>query len=131
MNADGCSAEKCPGEGELSKLRSTVIVMASVGTLLLWLMLAMRPVLPELDWLIARMLQGFVSLLGGCICFRDMKGDVGEGSMEVVGVFSTILAGGGWLLSKCGALQTWWKDAQVSQYLKVHVTLCRVSDQRR
>ena len=123
MNADGCSAEKCPPEEELSKLRWTAIAMASTGAVLLWLALSMWPVLPELDWMIARMLQGLVSLGSTFLCFSDTQGDVGEGSLEVVGLFSAILAGGGWLLSNFGALRTWWKENQAPQFLKVHVPL--------
>jgi hypothetical protein len=105
MNADGCSAEPCPSEEELNKLRVTLFVMVCVGAFVMWLALSMRPVLPELDWLIARVLQGFAAVVSVVTCVSDTQGDAADDAEEILGVFSLILATGSWLVSKVEVLR--------------------------
>jgi hypothetical protein len=57
MNADGCSAEPCPPEEELRKLEIAAMVIFGVVALVAWFALVARPVCPEFDWLIARLMQ--------------------------------------------------------------------------
>ena len=57
MNAEGCSAEPCPPEEELRKLEIAAMVIFGVVAVLAWFALVARPVCPEFDWLMARMMQ--------------------------------------------------------------------------
>ena len=126
MNVDGCSAQPCPPEEELSKLRVGVMSFAGFVFVVAWIALAARPVLPEWDYLIARLMQGVISGLSGFICIDDAQGDVGEGAGEVLGMVSTVVASGSWLLSKIGSAHAFWKRNQGGQFLKIIVTYIQV-----
>ena len=140
MNADGCSAQPCPAEEELQPLRWFVGAVFLIVFVATYLALSFRPVLPELDWLLARLMQGIVSLLSHLVCCHDANGDVGGGLMEVLDM-------GKWFLSRFGGISTrskmsghlfllcslsradmmsaftvtWWRQQQISQYLKIFI----------
>ena len=122
-----CSNEPCPPEEELRKLEIAAMVIAAVIFVSAYLAFVSRPVTPELDWLIARAMQGIVTLLSGFVCFGDAQGDVGEGGMEIMGLFTTLLATGKWAISKVGAFHSWWKRNQAPQFLKILITYFQVS----
>jgi hypothetical protein len=119
MNSDGCSAEPCPPEEELQRLRVTVGVIVSVMFLITYFALAWRPVVPEWDWILARALQGMSACLSHFLCYTDAQGDVGGGVEEVVHLFK-------WLVSKAGAFHRWWREQRVPQYLKIFITYLQV-----
>ena len=114
MNANGCSAQPCPAEEELHTLRWLVGVVFSVLFLAAYLALALRPVLPELDWLLARLTQGLVSLLSNVLCYQDVNKDVGGGVLEVIRI-------GKWLISKFSALRTLSQMSARLSILSPHV----------
>jgi hypothetical protein len=97
MNADGCSEQPCPPEEELQAVRWFVGVIFIIAVLVAYLALSFRPVTPELDWLLARALQGLVGLLSSLVCFSDADGDVGGGFMQVLEL-------GRWALAKINGL---------------------------
>ena len=119
MNSNGCSAEPCPAEEELQKLRVTVVVIVTVTFFVAYFALAWRPVVPEWDWILVRALQGISACLSYFVCCRDAEGDVGGGALEVVGLFK-------WLFSKARAFHRWWREQGVPQYLKILITYLQV-----
>ena len=119
MNSDGCSAEPCPPEEELQRLRVTVGVIVTVMFLITYFALAWRPVVPELDWILARALQGMSAGLSHLLCYTDAEGDVGQSVLEIVHLFK-------WLFSKAGAFQRWWREQRVPQFLKIFITYLQV-----
>ena len=126
MNTDGCSAQPCPPEEELNKLRITVMVLVGLVILVAYLGLVARPVTPELDWLLARALQGAVGLMSGFMCLSNTGGDMTEGGMEVVGLLSGVAGSVSWLISKATALNDAWKRNQGGQFLKIILTYVQV-----
>ena len=103
------------------------MIIAGALFLVAYLSFVSKPVTPELDWLIARATQGIIALLSGFSCFTDAQGDVEEAGMEVMGLFTTLLATGKWAISKVGAFHSWWKRNQAPQFLKILITYFQVS----
>ena len=121
------SNEPCPPEEELRKLEIAAMVIAGVLFLVAYLALVSRPVTPELDWLVARAMQGIVALMSSLVCFGDAQGDVGEAGFEIMGLFSTLLASVSWAFSKLKTFHEWWKRNQAPQFLKILITYFQVS----
>ena len=126
METAGCSNEVCPSEEELAPWRYALMVSVGTVVLLLYIGLACRPVLPELDWLIARALQGLVGMGSACVCFRDTHGDTGEGAGEIMGLATSFMNGGRWFLGNLKQGGAWWKENQAGQYLKILITYFQI-----
>ena len=102
MTTKGCSPTACASEEELAPLRWTLIVFASVVVLVLWFIMSWRPVVPEVEATIVRMLSSISGL--GCVylCFDNMQGDTadlsrGRGCRDVL---TTILGGFKWIWAR-------------------------------
>ena len=126
METAGCSNKVCPSEEELAPFRYTLFVCVGIGIGLLYIGLACRPVLPELDWLIVRLLQGFVGLTSTLSCFKDTQGDAGDGAGEIAGLFTSFMDGCRWFLGKIKQGGAWWKENQSGQYLKIIMTYFQI-----
>ena len=126
METAGCSNKVCPSEEELAPFRYTLFVCVGIGIGLLYIGLACRPVLPELDWLIARLLQGVFGLTSTLSCFKDTQGDAGDGAGEIAGLFTSFMDGCRWFLGKIKQGGAWWKENQSGQYLKIIMTYFQI-----
>ena len=105
-------------------------MVAGIGILLLWFMLAMRPVVPEADWLLAHMLRWFSTVIHSFICFSGASGEGEElGEMLSGGfarMFESALAPVKWLISKAQALYDWYMKQNGPQYAKLLLTYMQV-----
>jgi len=115
---------------ELLNLKILVGVVAGIGILLLWFTLAMRPVVPEADWLLAHMLRWFSTVIHRCMCFQgaasggEELGEMGFGG--VTSVFEKSLAPAKWLKSKAQALIDRYNEQNGPQYVKLLLTYMQV-----
>jgi hypothetical protein len=86
---------------------------------ILYISFVARPVLPELDWLLSRALQGAVFCISNATCVSDTQSDGAEiGSegfaciMMIWGFFKSI-----W--DKTIAANRWAKEVHLTQFMKV------------
>jgi Ca2+-binding EF-hand superfamily protein len=119
MNANGCSAKPCPSGEELQTVRWLAGAIFFTLFFAAWVALSLKPVLPELEWLMARLLQGIVSMLSHLVCFYDANGDVGGGVLGILKFFK-------WFLKSIGGFNTWWRQQQMPQFLKIIITYLQV-----
>jgi len=102
-----------------------VIYLAGLLFFLVYLLLSCRPVLPELDFLIARMMQGIMGLLGGLVCITDGQADSGAFG-ELASMFTSFLGLFGWLVTKLKSLGQWYKENYVGQFMKILLTYFQI-----
>jgi hypothetical protein len=102
-----------------------VTCMAGILFFLVYLLLSCRPVLPELDFLIARMMQGIMGLLGGLVCVGDSQDDAG-GVGELAEMFTAIAGMFGWVVVKIKSLGQWYKENYVGQFFKILLTYFQI-----
>lgn len=123
MTSSGCSPNICPSDSELLTLR--IIALAVFSTLALGIYLAVlwRPVLPELDYMIARMMQAIVGMFSYVIYFGHVQGNSSKDTGDTSNLFSTIVGGARMANSKIGGLHRLWKGNHMPQYLKIFVRL--------
>ena len=73
MTAEGCSAAICPPEEELRPWRFLSIAVFGILVVMLWWAFCWRPVAPEVDWFIAGVLQGVLTIMSSFMCFQNTQ----------------------------------------------------------
>ena len=73
MTTEGCSAAICPPEEELRPWRILSMVLGGILVAFLWWAFCWRPVAPEVDWLIASVLQGVLTIMSSFMCFSNTQ----------------------------------------------------------
>jgi hypothetical protein len=92
-------------------------------------MLAMRPVVPESDWVLARLLQWLSMVLTLAICVKNEADDteeVGENFTFFTDITKAVMGIVYWIVDKATGLDRWWKDVNGPQYLKILLTYMQV-----
>ena len=126
MEAAGCSAKPCPDDSDIRPWRIAFFVVIATVVFFLWLAFAWRPVLPELDWLMARMLQGVVMALSSFVCFTDAQGDTSSSISELFALFTAMLGMFSWLAAKARQIYEWAQQNKLPQFLKIFVTYAQI-----
>jgi hypothetical protein len=83
-------------------------------------------VLPELDWMIARALQGMVAVGGSFVCFADGNADSEESVGGLVSCFNMITGVLSWMMKTVVGAQKWARANHAPQFLKILITYCQV-----
>jgi len=112
--------DSCPFQEELERLQIFYGTVAALCIFLLWFMLAMRPVVPESDWVLARLLQWLSMVLAFAICLKNESDDseeVGETFTFFAEISKTVMGIVYWIVDKATGLDRWWKDVNGPQYL--------------
>jgi hypothetical protein len=103
--------------------------VAALCILLLWFMLAMRPVVPEADWVLARLLQWLSMVLTLAVCHTDSASDsedVGLTFTLFTDITNKVMGIVYWIVDKATGLDRWWKDVNGPQYLKILLAYMQV-----
>lgn len=79
MTSEGCSANPCPSEEELSVWRAFAIACISTLAGLLYFILSWRHVFPQFEWLFARIFQAF----GGLFAAAEVQQTGAGGAADV------------------------------------------------
>jgi hypothetical protein len=125
MQTDGCSAQSCPSEAELRPYKILVWVVFALIVLICYLAFVARPALPEVDWLLSRVLQGIIFCLYLMIPatstprVSDIQGD-GAATKDFEN-FVCIVTIWVFLKAKLGAIGRWAKENNVIQMMKVYL----------
>ena len=124
--AEGCSAEACPPESELAPLRITLFSFAGAILVFGYIALAWRPVLPELDWLLARVLHGLVGAISSCVFFGGAQGDTSSAISGLLSLFAPCVGFASWIVRIARRFSTWLRRIQAPQIFKIMVTYFQV-----
>ena len=119
MQTDGCSAQQCASDEELFPYRVAFAVIVCTVVFIGYLAFIARPVLPELDWLLSRALQGMVTCLSSTVLVGDTRGDGeemgAEGFAFLVTTWNVVKA----IFTKLREANGWAKRNHLAQFLKV------------
>jgi len=126
MTTEGCSAAICPPEEELRPWRILSMAVGGILVLLLWWAFCWRPVAPEVDWLIASVLQGVLTIMSSFMCFSNTQGDgadVAGGCSDLLSTFWDVIA---WIMDKLKAANAFWQENNGGQFVKIYVTFIQI-----
>jgi hypothetical protein len=126
MTTEGCSASICPSEEELRPLRAIACSAAALVFLIFWFILSWRPVVPEVEFVIARLVQSMVFLVSWGLCFKDVQGDGAESAIGCSHFIARLIEPFVWLGNKIQATYDWWQQNKGGQYLKIYVTYLQI-----
>jgi hypothetical protein len=124
MQTDGCSVQSCPSEAELRPYKILLWVVFGLIVLIFYLAFVARPALPEVDWLLSRVLQGIIFCLYQMIPatstprVSDIQGD-GAATKDFKN-FACIVTTWVFLKAKLCATGQWAKENNVTQMMKVY-----------
>ena len=119
MQTDGCSAQVCPSEQTLLPYRILLSVGLGLIVFILYISFVARPVLPELDWLLSRALQGAVFCISNATCVSDTQSDGADLGSEGFACIMTIWGSFKWIWDKIIAANRWAKEVHLTQFMKV------------
>ena len=119
MQTDGCSAEICPSDETLLMYRILLSVGLGLIILILYVAFVARPVLPELDWLLSRALQGVVFCISNATCLSDTQSDGTDVASEGFACITTIWNSLKSIWDKIIAADRWAKQVHLTQFMKV------------
>jgi len=101
-------------------VRMAVIVFASVIAFVLWVVMSWRPVVPEVDDVIARILSSISGI--GCAYLLHRY----TGNLRCTGVIETIAGGFKWILSKIKACSAFLYKHRFQQFGKVYLSFFQI-----
>ena len=119
MQTDGCSAQQCASDEELFPYRVAFAVIVCTVVFIGYLAFIARPVLPELDWLLSRALQGMVTCLSSTVLVGDTRGDGEEMGAEGFAFLVTTWNVVKTIFTKLRQANGWAKRNHLAQFLKV------------
>jgi hypothetical protein len=126
MTTAGCSAASCPSEEELRPSRALAFSLGALMFLTLWFILSWRPVVPEADFVIARLVQAIGFLVAWGLCFKDTRGDGTESASECSDFMEHLIEPFVWVGIKIQSVFTWWEENKGGQFLKIYVTCLQI-----
>jgi hypothetical protein len=126
MTTEGCSATICPSEEELRPIRAIAFSAGALMLLIIWFIVSWRPVVPEVEFAIARLLQSMTFLLAWCLCFNDAQSEGTQSASICSNFMEQIVEPFVWLGNKIQAFQSWWQGNKGGQYLKIYVTCLQI-----
>jgi Fe-S-cluster formation regulator IscX/YfhJ len=126
MTTEGCSATICPSEEELRPIRAIAFSGWTPVLLIIWFNFSWRPVVPEVEFVIARLVQGMVFLVSWGLCFKDVQGDGAESARECSHFITRLIEPFVWLGNKIQATYDWWQQNMGGQYLKIYITYLQI-----
>ena len=118
-----------PFQEEVERLQIVYGTVAGLVIFVLWFILAMRPVVPEADWVLARLLQWCLMVLSLAVCAKDSGQETEDVQVtftlatDAIAFFMGILY---WILDKMLALDRWWGEVKGPQYLKILLAYMQV-----
>ncbi len=126
MTTAGCSAASCPSEEELRPSRALAFSLGALMFLTLWFVLSWRPVVPEAEFVLARLAQSIGFLVAWCVCFKDAQGVGAKSASDCSNFTEQILEYFVWLDKKIQSAFTWWDENKVGQFLKIYFTCLQI-----
>jgi hypothetical protein len=126
MTTEGCSSTVCPSEEELRPWRAIAYSAAILVFLIFWFIISWRPVVPEAEWAIARLLAAISASLASCMCFKDTRGDSAETASELTNCLSTLMAPIYWVIKQTKWANAWWQENKGGQLLKTYITFLQI-----
>jgi hypothetical protein len=94
--------------------------------LTLWFILSWRPVVPEAEFAIARLVQAIRFLVARVLCFKDAQGDGAESTSGCSDFIEQCIEPFVWFGNKIQAAYDWWQENKGGQYLKIYVTCLQI-----
>jgi hypothetical protein len=126
MTTEGCSAAICPPEEELRPWRILSMAVGGILCIVLWWAMCWRRVVPEVDWFIASLFQGAVTILSSFMCFQNTQGDGADVAGGCSDVLSSFWENITWFIDKLKAVSTLYQENNGGQFVKVYVTFIQI-----
>ena len=126
MTTQGCSPQSCPDD-QVSPYRLALIVIGSVVGFITYLLIAWRAVFPEIDYVLARILEGIAGLISQLVRVgynnRGPEEIQEEDAEETAGLMTAVSGGAGLALAKFELLKQKWEQIHGRQYMKIFVRI--------
>jgi hypothetical protein len=126
MTTEGCSAAICPPEEELRPWRILSMAVGGILCIVLWWAMCWRRVVPEVDWFIASLFQGAVTIFSSFMCFQNTQGDGADVAGGCSDVLSSFWENITWFIDKLKAVSTLYQENNGGQFVKVYVTFIQI-----